>query len=211
MREANLAVDTSAFEAMGIDELLSLGRDAGIRELEELSCHGTGAVVQMDVESRYDEAALSDLGYVHEWTHVSETEEGHLYVIAFEAPELPDSMAAEADGLVGTCDPELGDHHAQISLVGEQEHISGTVEEYKKVGVSPDLRTMGAYTGERRVLDELTDRQEEVVRRAFEMGYYEVPRTVSTDDVADDLGIDPSTVTEHLQRAERNVFDRLLE
>ena len=45
---------------------------------------------------------------------------------------------------------------------------------------------------------------------AYEMGYYEVPREVSTADVAAELGVDASTVTEHLQRAEHNLLARYL-
>lgn len=48
------------------------------------------------------------------------------------------------------------------------------------------------------------------MQTAFNMGYYEVPREVSTEEIAAELGLDPSTVTEHLQRAERTVLSQLL-
>jgi predicted DNA binding protein len=38
------------------------------------------------------------------------------------------------------------------------------------------------------------------------MGYYEVPRDVSTNEIAAQLDLDSSTVAEHLQRAERNLL-----
>lgn len=211
MREANVTVSDSGFDAMGIEELVSLGREAGIRDLEELACHGTGAVVQVEVESRYDEEGLSALTCVDQWEHVTETDGGHLYVIAFTAPELPDSLAEQAEDLIGTCDPELGDGNATMSLVGPQETISGTIGEYEAAGISPDLRKLGSYEGRDEPVDALTDRQREVIRTAFEMGYYEVPREVSTEQVAAELGLDASTVAEHLQRAERNVLSRVLE
>lgn len=211
MREANVTVSDSGFDAMGIEELVSLGREAGIRDLEELACHGTGAVVQVEVESRYDEEGLSALTCVDQWEHVTETDGGHLYVIAFTAPELPDSLAEQAEDLIGTCDPELGDGNATMSLVGPQETISGTIGEYEAAGISPDLRKLGSYEGRDEPVDALTDRQREVIRTAFEMGYYEVPREVSTEQVAAELDLDASTVAEHLQRAERNVLSRVLE
>lgn len=196
---------------MGIDELVSLGRDAGILEFEELACHGTGAIVQVEVESRYDEDRLSELECVDRWERVAETDDGHLYVVAFTAPELPASLAEEAEDLIGTCDPKLDDGGATMSLVGPQETISGTIGEYEDAGISPDLRKLGPYEGRDVPADALTDRQEEVIRTAFEMGYYEVPREVSTEEVADELDLDASTVAEHLQRAERNVLSRVLE
>lgn len=211
MREANVTVSDSGFDAMGIEELVSLGREAGIRDLEELACHGTGAVVQVEVESRYDEEELSALTCVDRWKHVTETDGGHLYVIAFTAPELPDSLSEQAEDLIGTCDPELGDGNATMSLVGPQETISGTIGEYEAAGISPDLRKLGSYEGRDEPVDALTDRQREVIRTAFEMGYYEVPREVSTERVAAELDLDASTVAEHLQRAERNVLSQVLE
>lgn len=211
MREANITISDGEFGTMGIEELIALGREAGIRDFEELACHGTGAIVQVTVESRYDEARLSALDCVDQWERVSETDDGHLYVIAFTAPELPESLAEEVEDLIGTCDPELDDESATLSLVGPQESISGTISEYEAVGTSPDLRKLGSYEGRDKPMDSLTDRQQEVIQTAFDMGYYEVPREVSTSDVAAELDLDPSTVAEHLQRAERNALAQFLE
>jgi len=210
MREANVSVNTAAFEAMGIEELIALGREAGIRDLEELACHGTGAIVQVEVDTRYDEERLTALEYVDQWEHVSETDDGHLYVIAFTAPELPESLAEEADELIGTCDPELEEREATMSLVGPQNSISSTIREYEAAGVSPDLDKLGSYDGQNQPLDELTDRQQEVIQTAYDMGFYEVPREVSTEEIANELELDPSTVAEHLQRAERNMLGQFL-
>lgn len=210
MREANITIGDGEFDAMGIGELVSLGREAGIRDFEELACHGTGAIVQVEVESRYDEGRLSALDCVDRWEHVAETANGHLYVIAFTAPELPASLAEEAEDLLGTCEAELDDSSATMSLVGPQETISGTISEYEAAGISPDLRKFGSYEGREEPVDSLTDRQREVIRTAFDLGYYEVPREASTEDVAAELDLDPSTVAEHLQRAERNVLSRVL-
>lgn len=210
MREATVAVGDSGFDAMGIEALIALGREAGIRDLEELACHGTGAVVRVEVETRYDEERLSALECVDRWEWLSETDDGYLYVIAFTAPELPDDLAKRAEDLIGTCDPDLSDDRATMSLVGPQGAISRTIDEYEAAGVPTELRKLGPYDGRDRPLDDLTDRQREVIRTAFEMGYFEVPREASTDDVADELGLDSSTVAEHLQRAERNLLARLL-
>jgi len=210
MREANVSVDDSAFEAMGIEELIALGREAEIQSFEELACHGTGAIVQVEVETRYDEERLAALDCVDQWERVSETDDGHLYVIAFTAPNLPESLAEEAEDLIGTCDPELGEREATMSLVGPQETISTTIREYEAAGVSPALEKLGSYDGRGQPLDVLTDRQREVMQTAFDMGYYEVPREVSTEEIAGTLELDPSTVAEHLQRAERNVLSQLL-
>jgi DNA-directed RNA polymerase specialized sigma24 family protein len=210
MREARVEIDDSEFETMGIEGLVSLCREAGMQNFEELVCRGTGAVVQVEVETPLDEERLSSLECVDQWERVAETDDAQIYVVAFTAPELPGDLADEMDDLVGTCDPDVDERGATLSLVGPQEAIAGTVGEYEAAGVSPELRKLDAYEGRERPMDELTDRQREVIQTAYDSGYYEVPREVTTDDLAAELDVDPSTVAEHLQRAERNLLSHHL-
>jgi DNA-binding CsgD family transcriptional regulator len=206
MREATVTIGETDYEELGVDELVALCRSAELVELEELECDGNGGLVQVTFEERVDEDALDDLAYVYQWEHVGEVAAGHLYVVGFVAPELPDGVTDAADDLVGTCDPELGEHGVTVSLVGPQEAIRDMLREYVEAGVNPELRSIGEYDGSDGPMTGLTDRQREVLETAYEAGYYEVPRTASTDDVATELGVDPSTVAEHLQRAERNLL-----
>jgi DNA-binding CsgD family transcriptional regulator len=52
----------------------------------------------------------------------------------------------------------------------------------------------------------LTDRQREIATTAVSMGYYDVPRTASQADIADELGCAPSTVAEHLRKIESRIL-----
>lgn len=210
MREAEVSITNGELGEMGIEGLFSVIREAGLREFEELACRGTGAVVQVELESRCDEAALAAFDYVDQWHHVAERADAHVYVISFTAPDLPESLEETADDLVGTCDPEIGDAGTTMSLVGPHEAISSQINEYEQAGISPDLRRLGGYDGPEYPLDDLTDRQREVIETAWEMGYYEVPKEVSANEIAAELDLDASTVNEHLQRAERNLLKQLL-
>ena len=210
MREAKITINRSEFDAMGIGGLVSLCQQAGQREFEELACHGNGAIIQVEVEARIDEEQLDTLEYVDQWERVTETDDGFLYVIGFTAPDLSDGITEHADELVGTCDPDIHDAGATMSLVGAQDTIRDVISEYVESGVSLDLRKLGEYSGPDRPMEQLTDRQREIVQLAYEKGYYEVPRSASTEDIATELGIDPSTVAEHLQRAERNLLTQHL-
>ncbi len=53
----------------------------------------------------------------------------------------------------------------------------------------------------------LTGRQEEIVRMAFEKGYYEYPKKVRIKDLAELLDIAPSTLAEILQRGEKKIME----
>jgi len=60
-------------------------------------------------------------------------------------------------------------------------------------------------------LRQLTARQREVVETAHEMGYFEYPRQANASEVADALGIGPSTFIEHLNAAQSKLLADLLD
>jgi hypothetical protein len=55
----------------------------------------------------------------------------------------------------------------------------------------------------------LTPRQREAVATARDLGYYEVPRETSLEEVAAHLECAPGTAAEHLRKAERTVMGTL--
>ncbi|WP_058994737.1 PAS domain S-box protein [Haloarcula sp. CBA1127] len=57
----------------------------------------------------------------------------------------------------------------------------------------------------------LTDRQEEVLRRAFLTGYYAWPRDTNAEQLAERLGIASPTLHQHLRRAHRNLIDAVFD
>lgn len=59
--------------------------------------------------------------------------------------------------------------------------------------------------------DGLTDRQREALLAAREMGYFEVPRRASLGEVADELGITASSLSERLRRAQDCLVERAVD
>jgi hypothetical protein len=57
----------------------------------------------------------------------------------------------------------------------------------------------------------LTARQREVLRTAYEAGYFERPKRANATELADALGISPSTFTEHLVTAQRKLLADVFE
>lgn len=210
MREAIINLSDEEIEAMGYGELVSLCRGAGVRNLELLEDDGTGGVSQIEVENRFDEDRLDEIDSVEDWEFVSEKEDTYIYLLEVTALEMPENAAVDHEDLVGMCDPTVSDRGMLLSLVGSQESIRDMLRNFEEAGVVPDLHRLGEYDGGQRTLDALTDRQLEIVQTAYDMGFYEVPREASIEDVAHELGIESGTVSEHLQRAERNLLSQQL-
>lgn len=57
----------------------------------------------------------------------------------------------------------------------------------------------------------LTDRQLEILQLAYDRGYFDRPRGANASEIAAELGINQSTVSEHLVAAQRKIFGDVLE
>lgn len=210
MREAIIHASDSAFEAIGIGEFISICRSAGLKQVAEVACEGSNGVVLIEVDQQLDESTLTELEYVENWDRVSEAEASCLYLIALSIPGLSDSLDDVADELVPSGSASIGDDGITMSLVGSHDAIREMLTEYEESGMTLELERVGDFSGPTDPLESLTERQREILDTAYEMGYYQVPRSVSTKDVAEIVDLDPSTVAEHLQRAERNLLDSVL-
>lgn len=206
MREAIVSLTDEELEAMGLGDLISLWQQAGVAGFEEVACHANGAIVEIELENLLDPNRLTQLDAVDNWELVAEKDDTVLYLVEFTAPALPDNLSEPGEDLVGSCNPTVDADGTTMSLVGSQETIRSVLEAYEQSGLRPELHKLGQYEGSSAPLDSLTERQMEVLQTAYRMGFYDVPRDVSTDDVAAQLGVDSSTVVEIIQRAERNLL-----
>lgn len=59
------------------------------------------------------------------------------------------------------------------------------------------------------VFPRFTNRQVEAFRTAQELGYYEIPRRVTTAEIAERIGVERRTAEDHLRRAEKKIADAL--
>lgn len=210
MREAIVTLSDSELEAIGFDGLVSLCREAGIRDVEMLEDKGYTCIPQVEVEEQLDPNELDELACIDQWELVTEKDDTYLYLLELTATELPRSTTDDHDALIGNCDTTMTDRGVLLSLIGSQEAIRDMLRNYEGAGVTPDLCKLTQYEGEENMLDALTDRQLEVIETAYKMGFYDLPREASTEDIGGELDIDAATVSEHLQRAERNLLTQQL-
>lgn len=58
--------------------------------------------------------------------------------------------------------------------------------------------------------DGLSDRQHEALRTAYEMGYFDIPRRASLDEIGDEFDISASSVSERLRRAQTQLIQETM-
>ncbi|WP_313696321.1 helix-turn-helix domain-containing protein [Halorarum halobium] len=83
-----------------------------------------------------------------------------------------------------------------------------TVESKRKID---SVRPRSPLLAPHGVAPDLTDRQSAVLRYAADNGYYEIPRAVTTAEIADAVGVTRRTAEEHLRRAENKLVDSLVD
>lgn len=93
-----------------------------------------------------------------------------------------------------------------FSIFGPDDELQAAIESVS-VPVDVTIEAVGGLAGTTAAVEALlTDRQREVVETAVELGYYDIPRTASQEEIATELDAAPSTTAEHLRKAEARVL-----
>jgi predicted DNA binding protein len=96
---------------------------------------------------------------------------------------------------------------------GLQAVVRALREEFPEIDIKRLVKDPDDSTPETVFVDRgrLTDRQLEVLRTAFESGYFDQPRGANATEVAAELGINRSTFAEHVSAAQRKLLTDVLE
>lgn len=84
-----------------------------------------------------------------------------------------------------------------------------TVEVESKREITPEPSPGPVFVPETQ-FPSLTSRQRETLSLAVEMGYYELPRGTSTEEISSHIGVSRRTVETHLRRAEQKIIQAML-
>jgi predicted DNA binding protein/GAF domain-containing protein len=146
--------------------------------------------------------------------HIGSHEGEDLYR-AVVTGETMSETAIDLGGLTQSVTVDPGGTTLVVSLLP---HVDARefVERFRTTYETAQLRARREQVGSRSHAEfmsdldaALTDRQLEVLRSAYESGYFETPRESSGEDVADKLGIAQPTVSHHLREAQRRVLGLL--
>ncbi|MFC7176112.1 helix-turn-helix domain-containing protein [Halosegnis marinus] len=146
-------------------------------------------------------AAVAEDPTVAEARLLSEAEDSHLYRIQVAGatelvtyPELTRLGAARLD-----CRFEDGVWYARTRFP-DADSFEAYTEFLADHGADLDVRRRYEADGTGREFDGLTEPQREALVLAYRRGYFEVPRAVTTGDLAAELGVSTQAVSERLRR-----------
>lgn len=103
-------------------------------------------------------------------------------------------------------------------LVDDREELSKAIDLLDEFGnvtlerISEDFRhEIVPSTAEwQELLSTIPPRQRELLNRAAQQGYFEIPRQITLEELANDMGITKTTASNHLRKVERQMIEFLL-
>ncbi|RBI59172.1 bacterio-opsin activator [halophilic archaeon] len=96
-----------------------------------------------------------------------------------------------------------------VRLIGKQKTIREAIPAVPK-NVRIKLEQTGEYVPTAdRFFAQLTSRQQDTLVKAVEVGYYDVPRQATHEDIARELDLTGGTVGEHLRKIESKIFTQI--
>lgn len=103
------------------------------------------------------------------------------------------------------------DGRFRITLLGNQKQIQEFLERAEERDLSYKVvSAMDARFWSDSPLGSLTERQRDVLISAFKLGYYDIPRKLDSDELANRLNLANSTVVEHIRKAERRMLAEIV-
>ena len=93
-----------------------------------------------------------------------------------------------------------------FSIFGPDDEIQAAIEGFS-VPIDVSIEEVGSLTSTAATIEAtFTNRQREVAETAVRLGYYNIPRRASQEDIAAELDCAPSTIAEHLRKVEARML-----
>jgi PAS domain S-box-containing protein len=171
-----------------------------------------GSAAREDVEAV--RTLVDAIPYWESVTVRSESDPARLELRLSEPPVL--SVVASLGGYVDSAAIEDGDYRLTVHLAPSAD-VRRIIEAVEAAYPGAELLRRrqidrardDAQRLQRRLVADLTDRQQTALAAAYHAGHFEWPRAATGEAVAGSLGVAPPTFHQHLRKAERKVFDAL--
>jgi hypothetical protein len=141
-------------------------------------------------------------------------EEGPAFLILLKRKSRSDTFFGQASKpgsgyLFGP--PEFNEGRLRFTFVGTQRQVREFLGEAEKKGLQYKVISLtDADFGPDSLLNRLTEKQRNVLVAAYRLGYYDVPRRISSEELAEALHLRDGTVVEHLRKAENRLLAGIL-
>lgn len=183
-------------------------------EIERLVAHDYGKLMPFAWISTEDFETLDELlaadDTVDQFRAVSELDGFRLYRMKWiDHVEMILHILLEEDGAILSASGGDDGWHFRV-LFPNRGALSETYEFAADSDLTFDVRKVYEMENERRGRFGLSKEQYETLELATKRGYFEVPRTITIDDLAAEIGITHQSLSERLRRAQRTLNENAI-
>jgi DNA-binding transcriptional ArsR family regulator len=106
---------------------------------------------------------------------------------------------------------ELQEGKIRVSYLGNKKQMEDFLKNLQSAKINHKILSLAdARFPPDSPLYSLTEKQQRTLISAFRLGYFEIPRKISFEELSRQLGLGRSTVSEHLRKAETRLISALL-
>lgn len=214
MKEVTGVVPYSELEKLGLGDLFVRWRDRNAKSLQIVHCNGPQGAGLLKTARPLPEKEFESHEAVSRIKQVCDRRNHYEYTVVLQVEAFRKLLDACFEEAIITKDIFFLERGVRITMIISQEAIEKG-EKFASTmfegGINCYIEKVNEYQGSTRPLDNLTERQQEAFRTAYEVGYFEVPREVTSDEIADELDVNNSTALELVRRAEQNLMSELIE
>lgn len=183
-----------------------------IEALRCFKCDAQGLAIICKIKLKSGNMAISDFvgkGLLT-YAEILYKERGGSMVIYIEGrpaiPPLPKNVRMAKVLMPGP--PEFLDvDRVKVEVVGKKKEIQEFLRYADRLKMSYKILGLTSLDARpKSLLSALTSKQRRALLTAYALGYYDVPRRVSSEELSQHLNADKSTTVEHLRKAERKII-----
>jgi predicted DNA binding protein len=135
----------------------------------------------------------------------------HTCVVSVQDPEDIKNLLRTLDlNLIWTSPIVISEEKIVYSCIGDQENLKKFIDIIKKYGEIKSMRFQKAAYEEHDILSVLTDKQRDIVVTAERHGYFQYPRKINSEELAQKIGLSKATTIEHIRKAEARIMTNII-
>ena len=105
----------------------------------------------------------------------------------------------------------ISDERCTFSVIGDNKNLTRFVDLIKiHAGEVVNVTFQKAKYQKQDILSVLTDKQREIIITAHKYGYYDYPKKINSEKLANKVNISKGTMVEHLRKAEGRILNEIL-
>ncbi len=161
-----------------------------------------------------EDSSIHDIGTVGNMEILSvlkSIDNKHTCLIRYTEPEETKGQFQESDlGLIHTIPTIVSMEKLTISMMGEQKNLSDFVDMIRNAGTIRKMTFRKAAYQKADILAILTGKQMEVMVAAFQNGYFDYPKKISSEQLCQKVGISKPTLLQHMRKAEGRILREIM-